>query len=114
MGDSIWSDVSFDGAAANAALDALDRAATQLDQASMERAVQAKHAQEDWLGATRAQFDQTLEPALRQAGELVEALRRAAGTIRQAVTEAATEQERRKKLRSEVRRRGGTEYMEIR
>lgn len=106
MGDSIWDNVSFDHAAASEAVGALERAATQLDQASKDRAGQAKHAREDWSGATRMQFDQTFDPALSRAGDLVDALRRAAGTIRQAMTDATTEQRERLKVRAEHRARG--------
>ncbi|MGH3708599.1 MAG: hypothetical protein ACRDRQ_10950 [Pseudonocardiaceae bacterium] len=95
MGDSIWDDVVFDHSAANEAASGLESAAGQLDRASTDRAGQAKHAREDWSGATREQFDRTLDPALAQAGYLADALRRAAGTIRQAMEHATIEQQRR-------------------
>ncbi|MGH8884621.1 MAG: hypothetical protein ACRDYX_05505 [Egibacteraceae bacterium] len=107
MSGSIWDNVAFDHTAANEAIGALERAATQLDQASKDRAAQAQHAREDWSGATRVEFDQAVDPALRQAGDLVAALRRAAGTIRSAATGATAEQERRLKVRDEHRARGG-------
>lgn len=107
MSDSIWDNVTFDHAAAREAAGALESAATRLDQVSRDRAGQARHARQDWSGATRATFDQTLDPALRQAGDLAAALRRAAGTIRQASTNATTEQQRRLKVRAEHQSRGG-------
>lgn len=107
MSDSIWDNVAFDHVAANEAVGALERAATQLDQASRDRASQAEQAREDWSGATRVQFDQTLDPALSRAGNLVDALRRAASTIRQAMADATTEQQQRLKVRAEHRARGG-------
>ena len=103
MSDSIWDNVRFDQAAASKAASALEDAARQLDQATNDRAGQAKHARQDWSGATRSEFDQTLNPALGQAGDLAEALRRAAGTIRQAMTNATTEQQQRVKARKQYR-----------
>jgi uncharacterized protein YukE len=99
MSDSIWDNVNFDQAAANKAASALEDAAHQLDQANKDRARQAKHARQDWSGATRSEFDQALNPAMREAGNLVDALRRAAGTIRHAKDEASLEQQRRSKAR---------------
>jgi len=107
VSDSIWDDVAFDHAAATEAIGALQGAAARLDQASRDRAGQARHARQDWSGATRTEFDQTLNPALDQAGDLAAALRRAAGTIRQASTDATAEQQRRHKVRAEHRARGG-------
>lgn len=107
MGDSIWDDVAFDHAAASEAAGALERAATQLDQASTDRAGQAKNAREDWSGATRVKFNQALDPALGQAGDLADALRRAAGTIRQAMTDATAQQQQRVKVREEHLAPGG-------
>ena len=107
VSDSIWDNVAFDHAAATAAIGALEGAAARLDQASTERAGQARHARQDWSGATRTGFDQTLDPALGQAGDLAAALRRAAGTIRQASSDATTEQQRRLKVRAEHRTRSG-------
>ncbi len=107
MSDSIWDNVAFDHTAAREAASALESAAARLDQASKDRAGQARHARQDWSGTTRTEFDQTLNPALGQAGDLAAALRRAAGTIRQASTDATTEQQRRLKIRAEHRARGG-------
>jgi len=107
VSDSIWDNVAFDPAVASEAVGALEGAAARLDQASTNRAGQAKHAWQDWSGVTRTQFDQTLNPALGQAGDLAAALRRAVGTIRQASTNATTEQQRRLKIRAEHRARGG-------
>lgn len=111
MSDSIWDNVAFDHTAADEAIGALERAAKQLDQASNNRGGRVKHAREDWSGATRAEFDQAVDPALRQAGDLADALRRAVGTIRQAATDATTEQRRRLKERDEHRARGGMRPM---
>ncbi len=107
MGGSTWDDVAFDHTAAREAAGALERAAAQLDRVSNDRTAQATHARQDWSGVTRDRFDQTLSPALRQAGDLADALRRAAGTIRQAMTDARVEQQRRLDLRAEHRARGG-------
>lgn len=107
MADSIWDNVAFDHIAASAAVTALDGAAAQLDRVSNDRAGQATHARQDWSGATRVRFDQTLDPALSWAGDLAAALRRAAGTIRQASTDATAEQQRRLAVRAEHRTRGG-------
>lgn len=107
MSGSIWDNVAFDHAGASEATNGLTRAADQLDQASRNRGEQAKHARQDWSGVTRVQFDQTLDPALRQAGDLADALRRAVGTIQRAMTDATTEQKRRLKVRAEHRARGG-------
>ncbi|MGH3922564.1 MAG: hypothetical protein ACRDTT_06800 [Pseudonocardiaceae bacterium] len=106
MGDTIWDDVAFDHSAANDAVAVLERAASQLERASTARAGQARAARQDWSGATRAQFDQTLDPALGQAGDLAVALRRAEGTIRQAITDATAEQQRRLKVRADYRAQG--------
>jgi len=106
MSDSIWDNVTFDHASANEAASALESTAARLDQASTDRAGQARHARQDWSGVTRTQFDQTLNPALGQAGNLATALRRAAGTIRQASTNATTEQQRRLRIRAEHRTHG--------
>ncbi|MGH3767322.1 MAG: hypothetical protein ACRDTX_19570 [Pseudonocardiaceae bacterium] len=99
--------VVFDHRAANDAIGALQGAAAQLEQANKQRAGQAKDAREDWSGATRVKFDQTLNPALRQAGELVVALQRAAGAISEAATEATNEQKRRLKARTQYPSGGG-------
>ncbi len=107
MSDSIWDNVTFDHAAAREAAGALEGAASRLDQMSRDRAGQARHARQDWSGATRVRFDQTLDPALGQAADLAAALRRAAATIRQAGTNATAEQQRRLKVRDEHRARGG-------
>ena len=103
MSDSIWDNVTFDHAAAREAVGALESAASKLDQASKDRAGQAKHARQDWSGVTRTEFDQTVDPALDQAGDLAAALRRAAATIRQAMTDATTEQQRRVRAREHYR-----------
>ncbi|MGH8884606.1 MAG: hypothetical protein ACRDYX_05430 [Egibacteraceae bacterium] len=95
MSGSIWEDVAFDKAAAAEAIAALERAASQLDQVSKDRAAQAQDARVDWSGAARTEFDQALGSALRQAGDLVAALRRAVGAIRQATSDATAEQQRR-------------------
>ena len=99
---TIWADVNFDDHAANEAIEALQAAAAKLDQASNDRAGQAKQARQDWSGMTRVEFDQALDPALRRAGDLAAALRRAAGTIRQAMTDATTEQQRRVNARAAI------------
>jgi uncharacterized protein YukE len=98
-----WDEVEFNYAAAQNAVEALQYSATRLNQASEQRARQAKDARLDWSGATRVRFDQTLDPALRQAADLVAALRRAAGTIRKAMAEATAEQQRLRKARAEFR-----------
>lgn len=85
----------------------MERAAARLDQASRDRVEQAKGARLDWPGTTGAKFDQTLDPALRQAGDLTGALRRTAGMIRQAMSDATAEQQRRLDVRAEYRVWGG-------
>lgn len=111
MADAIWDNVVFDHAAAREAVGALENAAARLDQVSKDRAGQAKDARQDWSGATRVRFDQTLDPALSWAGDLAAALRRAAGTIQQAMTDATAEQQHRLKVRAEHRARGSMHPM---
>lgn len=107
MSDNIWDDVLFNHTVASETVSALVGAADQLDRASTRRAAQAKNAREDWSGATEAEFKQTLDPALGQAGDLAAALRRAAGRIQQAMKHATEEQQQRVKVRAKLLARGG-------
>jgi uncharacterized protein YukE len=95
MSDSIWADVAFNHDAANTAIGALVGAAAKLEQANNARAVQAKNALDGWSGANQVKFQQTLDPVLRQAGDLVDALKRAARAIQDAIADATAEQQRR-------------------
>jgi hypothetical protein len=98
--DSIWDNVRFNHDAAGKAVRALQFAAAQLGEAISVRTEQANHARQDWWGATRDEFEQTLEPALREAADLRDALGRAAGTIQEAMELATTEQKERVKARA--------------
>ena len=100
MGYSIWNNVAFDPTAASNAIGALSLAADELDQANAARTAAGNQAQLDWSGATQVEFTQNFNAAMRQAADLVVALKRATGTIQQAITDADNEQKRRMHARS--------------
>ena len=95
-----WNDVRFDHAKAQHASDELRRCATLLDAQTERRVRLASAAQREWRGRARALFDGELSRMLRQAAELVHALRATAAQIDRAADEARVEQQRREASRA--------------
>lgn len=90
-----WADVSFDAVAASAAIAALRAAASTIDTTTDARVRTAAEAQRDWVGRTRATFDDELRRHVRTAADLASACRSAAASIEAAVADAGAEQRRR-------------------
>ena len=94
-----WTDVRWDHAAANAAITALNQAASALDSGNSERIRQAQIAVEEWAGPHRVTFDEYLQRVLKEGGDLATAYRRAAQNIANASQQATEEQNRRNRDR---------------
>jgi hypothetical protein len=90
-----WTDVRWDHAAANAAITALNQAATALESGNTERIKQARIAVEEWSGPHRLTFDEYLKKVLKEGGDLATAYRKAAQDIANASLKATEEQNRR-------------------
>ena len=103
-----WSDVDFDHAKAQAAVEALRATASLLDTQTDARVRLAAEAQREWRGAARRTFDDELRRLVREAADLTDACRRAAAAIEGAAAEAGLEQrrrvERRRRWHEELRR----------
>jgi hypothetical protein len=118
-----WNDVRWDHAAANAAIAALNQAATALETGNIDRVKNANTAVKEWAGPHRKTFDEYIQRVLKEGGDLATAYRRAATDIANASRLATEEQNRRirerqrwedesqqerdDKRRDEERRRGG-------
>jgi hypothetical protein len=90
-----WTDVRWDHAAANAAITALNQAATALESGNTERIRQARIAVDQWSGPHRVTFDEYLNKVLKEGGDLAAAYRKAATDIANASRQATDEQNRR-------------------
>jgi uncharacterized protein YukE len=90
-----WTDVRFDHAAAQAAIDACRSVASTIDTQSEQRARLAATAVAEWQGAYRIAFDNELARMLRQGADLAAALRAYATMFETASDEAIVEQRRR-------------------
>lgn len=95
-------DVRFDHGAAAEASAACRTVADRLAAVTDER-VRVGHAtREAWSGPEAVSFDGLLRSEVTGAGEIIEALRRLAGSIDQAADTARTEQHRRERVRAEL------------
>lgn len=90
-----WTNVRFDHAAAQQAVDELGRCATMLDDQTTERVRLARTAQQEWRGAARHRFDDELATLTSRAAWLVSNLRSLAADIERSSEAARTEQRRR-------------------
>ena len=100
---NIWADVRFDHAAAQAAIDAMRRAAQVLDDATSARIRFASDAKQEWRGHYRSVFDDELHKARSEAARLSADLRRAARDLEAAADAARLEQRRREEARARIR-----------
>lgn len=99
-----WNNVHWDWGAANAAADALRRAADKLDLSAYERQQVASEAQMEWFGRYRLQFDEELQTMLRRAHDLAAEFRYTAQHIQTASNNAWAEQKHREAERRRWRR----------
>ena len=90
-----WSDVVWDWGAADAAINALRRAADRLDTTAHNRQQAALPAQREWRGRYREQFDQQLSGMANEEHRLANECRDAAGRVARASQAARDEQNRR-------------------
>lgn len=99
-----WHDVRWNHRAAREAVEALRRAADELDRTTDERLLAAQHARAEWRGAHRETFDGGLQRLVADARDLAHAYREAAERIIQASQWACDEQRRRERERERWRR----------
>ncbi|MBX0330383.1 hypothetical protein K2Z83_22235 [Oscillochloris sp. ZM17-4] len=99
-----WQDVIWDHGAADAAVAALGRAASEIDRAAGERARAALTLLGEWRGAHRLSFDDQLRRADGEDQALAGDLRRAAQEVSRLSQQAREEQARRVYDRAEWRR----------
>jgi uncharacterized protein YukE len=100
---SIWNDVRWNHAAADAASAALRRAAGELRRTAAERSRAAQQATAEWRGPYRATFDHHLRTALSGAEDLARRYEEAAARIDRASEDARKEQQRRERARDAER-----------
>jgi hypothetical protein len=99
-----WNDVNWNWAAANAAADALRRAAARLEDATTRRSLAAYAAQGEWRGNHRLKFDSDLQKDLQGFSGLAAEMRLAAARIDAASAQARAEQNHRESERERWRR----------
>lgn len=95
-----WQDVRWDHAAANAAIQALQRVANTLDSTRRSRIDVAQHAVAQWLGMHRTTFDGFLNQTISESQALAEECRAAAARIARASEQAQIEQRHRERERA--------------
>ncbi len=99
-----WNNVIWDWGAANEAIAALHRAASQLENSLSERGPVATAAQIEWRGRFREGFDQELARIVQRALSLAAEYRATAARIAAASAAARAEQEHRERERERWRR----------
>lgn len=102
---NIWEDVRWNHQAADEAINALLRAAEELERTIAERSAAVRRVRAEFRGPHRDRFDVTFEQMQRRAAELARAYRDAAHRIRQASEWARAEQRRREREREMERER---------
>lgn len=90
-----WNNVAWNWGAADAACDALRRAADRLEKTAHERLSAASCAQREWRGRYREQFDEQLAAMVAEARRLADECRQAAARVARASQAARDEQNRR-------------------
>lgn len=99
-----WSDVEFDHAAAQAAVDACRAAARSAEAAATTTGAARTPAVEDWSGAHRDDFDIEEPVVLDELRDLPRELRALATAIEEGAAEATAEQAHREAERDRWRR----------
>jgi hypothetical protein len=100
-----WEDVTFEHAKAREAAAACRRAASELD-VTATTFVRARHTLEtdgQWAGNARDDFDTEAATVPGEIADTIDALKRLAGLLDDASTDAATEQSRREAERARWR-----------
>lgn len=99
---NVWSDVRFDHAAATAAVDACEAAATSVD--AVLDALADRHADvADFSGQRREEFDTEHARIVRELAAVVQDARAVAAAIASGAETATAEQQRRERRRDELR-----------
>jgi hypothetical protein len=96
-----WQDVCWDYGAADAAIDALNRAAGMIEGISGERARTAVSMLGEWRGVHRERLNELLRQVDREDATLAGDLRRAGQEIARLSQQAREEQARRERERAE-------------
>jgi uncharacterized protein YukE len=96
-------DVRFDWQAASAASSACRQAANRMDGRTTRRGSAARRAQAGWTGEHAETFEGLLAGELEAGTSLATILRDTANAIDQAAGEARAEQQRRERIRAEMR-----------
>ena len=104
-----WADVRFDHAAAQAAVDELERAAAVLADQRTRRRHLADAARAEWRGRHRQTFDAEHRHLLIVSRRLEDDLRAAARAVAAAAEQARAEQRRREEARETWRREQAAE-----
>ncbi len=99
---SVWTDVAYDHARAQRAIDLLERMAGELAARTRARAALADEARQGWSGAGRAGFDHRLGDLVAGGEDLAHRMRLAAVAIDSDLEAAVEEQRRRERRRAEL------------